>query len=87
MEQKITNAVLLARLDERMNSQDKVLEQIHSQALKTNGRILAAESDIEALQHWRTKTEAERSTAKVWIIGIATVVGFIIGSVITIFYH
>jgi hypothetical protein len=71
---KMSNAELLARLDERMKAQGEKLEEIHSEVKKTNGRVSVLE-----------KSESERKGGWKATAGIAAVVGSIVGWLISIF--
>jgi hypothetical protein len=85
---KITNAVLLALLEERWKASDKRLdrmeENILSEQKKTNGRVLRSEEaikkveeEVEVIQKWQIKLD----NSKWWVVAIVTGLG-VIGGII-----
>lgn len=71
----MTNDELLARLDERQQNMDQKIDAILEQTKKTNGRLLRAEDDIDALQIWKAEIKGSFKT----LIFVFTIVGVIIG--------
>jgi hypothetical protein len=60
-------------IDGRFTSQDESLGEIKDQTRKTNGRVTALETGVEAIK-------TEKKISKAYIAGIAAAVSFVVGA-------
>jgi hypothetical protein len=82
---ELSNETLLALLDQRLEFQNRKLDQIYEQTTKTNGRVSRVEEEVEDLQKWKIKSENSQGINKWWIGAILTGGGFLIGLLIEYF--
>jgi hypothetical protein len=91
--ERITNAVLLARLEERWKASDERLARmedniigVQKQSLaeqqKTNGRVTKVEDEVEVIQRWQLEKDTKLNVSYWWIGLAATLLIVVIGFVV-----
>jgi hypothetical protein len=76
---EISNETLLKLLEQKMEFQNEKLEQILTQAIKTNGRVSRVEEEVEDLQKWQIKITNSTGISKLWLMAIVGGGSFVIG--------